>query len=200
MPTLVEELNCAKVHHTIYIWITVTLWELSPYRSRANVSGFRVMTRTPCHSAHWWLVRISQVASSTPFLCCSRFSPIAFNLSNTKSSIQLLFVPDCPFRRLSPFDRIQRDRPYTTSDLYLLSIHIIQNMQTLTLCLFRIPLKLMWSKKMIWTLKVLNEAKRSIKPTLIWMSSLNSSNKNWDDHKEAEAIIHTENLAARAKH
>jgi hypothetical protein len=46
-----------------------------------------------------WLAHISQVASSTPFLCCSRFSPIAFNLSNTKSSIQLLHILDCPFRR-----------------------------------------------------------------------------------------------------
>jgi hypothetical protein len=45
---------------------------------------------------------ISQVASSTPFLCCSRFSPIAFNLSNTKPSIQILHVPDCPFRRPKP--------------------------------------------------------------------------------------------------
>jgi hypothetical protein len=55
---------------------------------------------------------ISQVASSTPFLCCSRFSPIAFNLSNTKSSIQLLYVLHCPFRHSNPFDRIPRDRPY----------------------------------------------------------------------------------------
>ena len=70
------------------------------------------------------MARISQVASSTPFLCCSRFSPIAFNLSNTKSSIQLLLVPDCPFRRLSPFDRIQRDRPYTTiSTILNLMVH-----------------------------------------------------------------------------
>src|ERR1700730_16354966 len=63
------------------------------------------MTRTLCHDKHRQgapmliSAHISQVASSTPFLCCSQFSPIAFNLSNTKSSIQLLHVPDCPFRR-----------------------------------------------------------------------------------------------------
>src|SRR6202020_911227 len=45
---------------------------------------------------------ISQVASSTPFLRCSRFSPIAFNLSNTKPSIQPLYVLDCPFRCPKP--------------------------------------------------------------------------------------------------
>jgi hypothetical protein len=69
------------------------------------LSGFHVLARVGDKrqlviGAH--LVQISQAASSTPFLCCSRSSPIAFNLSNTKSSLQLLLVPDCPFRRLKP--------------------------------------------------------------------------------------------------
>jgi hypothetical protein len=64
------------------------------------------------------LAGISQVASSTSFLCCSRFSPVAFNLSNTKSSIQLLYVLDCPFWRPNKFDRIQHDRPY----IFILSV------------------------------------------------------------------------------
>src|ERR1700730_5234651 len=72
------------------------------------MSGLHVMTRTPCHDEHWrgapMLIgaHISQVASSTPFLCCSRFSPIAFNLSNTKPSIQPLHILDYPFRRPKP--------------------------------------------------------------------------------------------------
>jgi hypothetical protein len=58
------------------------------------------------------MTRISQVLSSTPFLCCSRFSPIAFNLSNTKPSIQLLFILTVPFGVSNQRDHIQRDRPY----------------------------------------------------------------------------------------
>src|SRR6202041_227401 len=90
------------------IWQENTPARRSSLPEREVLSGFHVMTRTPCHDEHGrgapMLIgaHISQVASSTPFLCCSRFSPIAFNLSNTKSSIQLLHVLDCPFRRPKP--------------------------------------------------------------------------------------------------
>jgi hypothetical protein len=50
--------------------------------------------------------------SSTPFLC-SQFSSITFNLSNTKSSIHLLFVLTVPFGVSNQPDRIQCNRPYT---------------------------------------------------------------------------------------
>src|SRR6202046_5633756 len=109
------------------------------------MSGLHVMTRTLCHDKHWrgapMLIgaHISQVASSTPFLRCSRFSPIAFNLSNTKPSIQLLHVPDCPFQRPKP-NRSYPMRPplhfesskaeTRQSTLTRLSIALVSGMET----------------------------------------------------------------------
>jgi hypothetical protein len=75
------------------IWQENTPARRSSLPGREVLSGFHVMTCTPCHDEHRrgasMLIgaHISQVVSSTPFLRCSQFSPIAFNLSNTKSSI-----------------------------------------------------------------------------------------------------------------
>ena len=100
------------------IWQENTPARRSSLPGREVLSGFHVMTRTPCHDEHGrgapMLIgaHISQVASSTPFLCCSRSSPIAFNLSNTKSSLYVFPSPAVPFG-VSNHVRIQtRSSPY----------------------------------------------------------------------------------------
>jgi hypothetical protein len=97
-------------------WVNLCSLAQEYFSSEVLATGEGGIVRIPRRGAHQvrvWLVRISQVVSSTPFLCCSRFSPIAFNLSNTKPSIQLLFVLTVPFSISNQPDRIQRDRPYT---------------------------------------------------------------------------------------
>jgi hypothetical protein len=120
-------------------------------------STVTVHVRIPRHGAHQvraWLVRISQVASCTPFLCCSRFSPIAFNLSNTKSSLQLLFVPDCPFRHLSQSDRTQRDHRYSVTELRNFGnmLYLISRIKVRLVLIADIVEQSDWHKYAIWVI------------------------------------------------
>src|ERR1700733_3715816 len=93
------------------------------------------MTRTPCHDEHGrgapMLIgaHISQVASSTPFPCCSRFSPIAFNLSNTKSSLYVFPSPAVPFGVSNHVHIQTRSSPYMTLALFALVIFAVRKVK-----------------------------------------------------------------------